>query len=117
MTGTDDREQSEAYVESVLRTVERIPPGRATTYSLIAEAVGRSGPRQVGRVLAMYGGAVPWWRVVRADGSLPPSHQHDALAHYREESTPLRGRLTNATALRVDLSRAVWLPPSDDTAG
>ncbi len=117
MTGTDGREKSEAYVESVLRTVERIPPGRATTYSLIAEAVGRSGPRQVGRVLAMYGGAVPWWRVVRADGSLPPSHQHDALTHYREESTPLRGTLTNATALRVDLSRAVWLPPPDNTAG
>ena len=58
----------EAYVEAVLSIVERIPPGRASTYGLIAEAVGRGGPRQVGRVMAMYGGGVPWWRVVRADG-------------------------------------------------
>ncbi len=106
------KDASEAYVEAVLRVVEQVPPGHATTYSLIAEAVGRSGPRQVGRVLAMYGGSVPWWRVVRADGSLPPSHQPAALSRYREESTPLRGAITDARALRVDLGRALWLPPS-----
>ncbi len=103
---------SEAYVEAVLRVVEQVPPGHATTYSLIADAVGRSGPRQVGRVLAMYGGSVPWWRVVRADGSLPPSHQREALSHYREESTPLCGSLTVARKLRVDLGQALWLPLS-----
>ena len=110
--GDDSRDSAEAYVEAVLRVVEQIPPGHATTYSLIAEAVGRSGPRQVGRVLAMYGGSVPWWRVVRADGSLPASHQGEALNRYREETTPLRGALTDAHTLRVDLSRALWLPPS-----
>lgn len=106
------RDQAEAYVEAVLRVVEQVPRGRATTYSLIAEAVGRSGPRQVGRALAMYGGSVPWWRVVRADGSLPQSHQREALSRYREESTPLRGSLGDARTLRVDLDRALWLPPS-----
>jgi alkylated DNA nucleotide flippase Atl1 len=100
----------EAYVESVLSLVERIPAGRVTTYGLVAEAVGRGGPRGVGRVMALYGAPVPWWRVVRADGSLPESHQRDALAHYREESIPMRGSLLDASTLRVDLGRCLWDP-------
>jgi alkylated DNA nucleotide flippase Atl1 len=87
-----------------------VPAGRATTYGLIAEAVGRGGPRQVGRVLALEGGGVPWWRVVRADGSLPESHQREAVALYRAEATPLRGSIADAGSLRVDLARALWVP-------
>ncbi|MGH3412505.1 MAG: MGMT family protein [Marmoricola sp.] len=97
-----DREE---YVERVLSLVERIPPGQVTTYGLIAEAVGTGGPRQVGTVMAQYGGPVPWWRVVRADGSLPASHGDRARAAYLEEGTPLRPSGT------VDIRRAVWLPP------
>jgi alkylated DNA nucleotide flippase Atl1 len=100
----------EAYVEAVLSLVEQVPAGRATTYGLIAEAVGRGGPRQVGRVLALEGGGVPWWRVVRADGSLPESHQREAVALYRAEATPLRGSIADAASLRVDLARALWVP-------
>jgi alkylated DNA nucleotide flippase Atl1 len=110
MSGTDEDDDRERYVEAVLALVEQIPPGQATTYSLLAEAVGRGGPRQVGRVMSTYGGPVPWWRVVRADGSLPDSHQRAALAHYREEATPLLGSLTDARRLRVDLASAVWIP-------
>ena len=98
----------EHYVETVLSLVEQIPRGRASTYGAIAEAVGRGGPRGVGRVMATYGGGVPWWRVVRADGSLPESHQGEALARYREEQTPLRGSLADARSLRIDLRVAFW---------
>ncbi len=100
----------EAYVEAVLSIVEQIPSGRATTYGAIAETVGIGGPRQVGRVLSLYGAAVPWWRVVRADGSLPESHHPEALAHYRGEATPLLGSVTDSRTLRVDLRRALWSP-------
>ena len=103
-------EEMDDYVESVLSIVEQIPAGRATTYGLVAEAVGRGGPRQVGRVMAMYGAAVPWWRVVRADGSLPEAHQHEALPNYRAEETPMRGSLLDARSLRVDLRQAMWVP-------
>ncbi len=106
----DDQER---YVEAVLSLVEQVPPGRATTYSLLAAAVGRGGPRQVGRVMAVYGGSVPWWRVVRADGSLPQSHGRSALAHYRHEGTPLAGASTRARRLRIDLAKAGWAPPPD----
>jgi alkylated DNA nucleotide flippase Atl1 len=100
----------EAYVEAVLSLVEQVPEGRVTTYGVLADAVGRGGPRQVGRTMAMYGGGVPWWRVVRADGSLPESHQREAIARYREESTPLRGSLSDAAGLRVDIAAALWVP-------
>lgn len=92
------------YVERVLSIVEQVPPGRVTTYGLIAEAVGRGGPRQVGAVMAAYGGPVPWWRVVRADGSLPDSHGPEARQAYLEEGTPLRPSGV------VDVRAAVWWP-------
>jgi alkylated DNA nucleotide flippase Atl1 len=79
----------EAYVEAVLTLVERVPTGRVTTYGALAEAVGYGGPRLVGRVMSTYGGSVPWWRVVRADGTLPVSHD-EARAHYLDEGTPMR---------------------------
>ena len=70
--------EREEYVERVLRTVERVPTGRVTTYGAIAGHLGVGGPRQVGQVMALHGGLVPWWRVVRADGSLPPSNADEA---------------------------------------
>ena len=92
----------------MLACVERVPRGRVTTYGAIAEHVGArlggGGPRQVGSVLAAHGGPVPWWRVVRADGSLPPSHDGEAQQAYRAEGTPLR------PSGSVDLAAAFWQP-------
>jgi alkylated DNA nucleotide flippase Atl1 len=106
------RSDPEEYVELVLSVVEEIPWGRVTSYGAIAGVVG-GGPRQVGAVMARHGGPVPWWRVVRADGSLPPSHDDEARAHYLDEGTPFR-----ATG-RVDMRRAAWWPSdgADETVG
>ena len=93
----------DGFAERVLDLVERIPPGQVLSYGLIAEILQDGGPRQVGRVMALEGGAVPWWRVVRADGSLPPSHGIDAQVHYTEEGTPMR-----ADGSAVDMKRALW---------
>ncbi len=92
----------EAYVEQVLSWVERIPAGRVTTYGAIAAVVG-GGPRQVGSVMSHHGGPVPWWRVVRADGSLPPSHGGEAQERYADEGTP-------CLAGRVLMRDAFWDP-------
>ena len=104
----------EEYVELVLGCVEQVPRGRVTTYGAIAEVVGRvaggGGPRLVGSVMAQHGGPVPWWRVVRADGSLPPSHEVEARPYYLEEGTPLRTTATNKVS--VDIRRAFWRPPA-----
>ncbi len=98
----------EAYVEAVLRIVEAVPPGCVTTYGLIGEAVG-SGPRLVGRVMSQLGGGVPWWRVVRADGSTQDFLVREASAHWRDEGTPLRER--DGRHPRVDLRAALHVPP------
>ncbi|MFJ8670806.1 MGMT family protein [Streptomyces sp. NPDC093589] len=100
------------YAERVLGVAELIPAGRVMTYGDVAEWLEEGGPRQVGRVMALYGGAVPWWRVVRADGLLLPGSELRALAHYRDEGTPLRtvsraARETNHIP-RLDMRRARW---------
>ncbi|MEV5612049.1 MGMT family protein [Streptomyces sp. NPDC052225] len=99
-----------AYAERVLEVAELIPPGRVMSYGDVAEWLEEGGPRQVGRVMALYGGAVPWWRVVRADGALLPGHELRALGHYREESTPLRdaSRAADGHLPRLDMKRARW---------
>jgi len=90
---------------AVLDVVDLIPAGQVATYGDIAAYLSgeglRCGPRQVGSVMARWGGAVAWWRVLSADGSPPSGHEAEALARYRQEGTPLRrdGR-------RVDLARA-----------
>lgn len=98
----------EEYAELVLRCVDQVPRGRVTTYGAVAEVVGAlvggGGPRQVGSVMARHGSGVPWWRVVRADGSLPPSHQDEAQQSYLEEGTPRR------PSGHVDLRRAFFRP-------
>jgi len=91
------------YAADVLDAVDRIPPGRVMTYGDVAEYVGRGGPRQVGAVMSRWGGAVAWWRVLRADGRPPPGHERTALERYRAEGTPLR-----PGGLRVDLRVARW---------
>ncbi len=95
---------TEDLVEAVLGLVERVPRGRVTTYGSIGAVVG-CGPRLVGNILARHGGPVPWWRVVRADGSLPPSHLEEARPCYLDEGTPLR-----ATGSAVDIAAAFWMP-------
>ena len=94
----------EEYVEAVLALVEQVPRGRVTTYGAVAASVGRGGPRQVGRVMASYGGGVPWWRVIRADGTLPDCHSGEALGLHRAEGTPL------LESGRVDMRAALWEP-------
>ena len=95
----------EAYVEAVLSAVEQVPAGRVTTYGAVARAVGTGGPRQVGRVMALHGDAVPWWRVVHADGSPPTRHGGTAGEHLLADGVPRTGRG------RVDMSSAVAATP------
>jgi alkylated DNA nucleotide flippase Atl1 len=96
----------EDYVEAVLALVERVPVGRVTTYGALAQAVGTGGPRQVGRVMALHGDAVPWWRVVHADGRPPTCHGGTAIERLREDGVPLtdRGRVDLRAALQAGLT-------------
>ena len=101
---------AEEYAEAVLDLVERVPPGRVTTYGAVADHLARGGPRQVGTVMATYGGGVPWWRVIRADGTVPPHLGPEALQAWWAEGTPLR------PSGRVDVAAAFWAPSGEAEA-
>lgn len=90
-------------VEAVLSTVEAIPSGAVMTYGDIGEWTGLCGPRTVARILSTQGGGVPWWRVVRADGTAAEPVRARQLAHLAEEGVALRGE-------RIDLAGARWDP-------
>ena len=107
-TGEEDeagRRAIDEFSSRVLDVVDAIPPGQVMSYGDIAEYLGDGGPRQVGRVLARYGGATAWWRVIHADGTPAPGHDAAALSHYQAEGTPLR---SVARPVRVDMRRARW---------
>jgi alkylated DNA nucleotide flippase Atl1 len=95
------------YAARVLDVVEAIPVGKVMSYGDVAEYLGEGGPRQVGRVMALWGGGVAWWRVVHANGSLLDGHERIALSRYREEGTPLR-HAADGSPSGVDMRKARW---------
>jgi alkylated DNA nucleotide flippase Atl1 len=82
----------------ILGRIGSIPPGRVTTYGDLSPGA----PRFAGAVLAACDDpSVPWWRIVRADGTLAKGARQRALLV--REGVPFRGR-------RVDMADA-WVPP------
>jgi alkylated DNA nucleotide flippase Atl1 len=69
---------------SVLARVRDIPEGFVRSYG----DVSPGAPRFAGTVLSAFGDEVPWWRVVRADGSLPKGERQRALLD--REGVPFR---------------------------
>jgi alkylated DNA nucleotide flippase Atl1 len=90
----------------VLEVIRRIPSGRVLTYGDVAAlADGDVTARDVGQVLLRHGEAeeVPWWRVLRADGTPPPHLLERQLGLLRAEGTPLA-----PSGAAVDLHAARW---------
>jgi alkylated DNA nucleotide flippase Atl1 len=102
-----DRPRIPEFASRVLDVADAIPPGRVMSYGDVAEYLGQGGPRQVGRVMALWGGGVSWWRVIHTDGTLLSGHEREATAHYVAEGTPLIPP-TEGRPARVNMSRARW---------
>lgn len=99
------------YLDDVGPLVDAIPLGRVLTYGDVAGITGWGAPRAVGAVMAEHGLELPWWRVVRADGSLVAGLLGRAKVHWVDEGTPLaRG------GQAVDLTLARWSGPGADDA-
>jgi len=83
--------------DDILAAVRAIPRGRVTTYGDLSPGA----PRRAGAVLAANADpALPWQRVVRADGSLAKGARQRALLE--AEGVAFRGA-------RVDMD-AAWVP-------
>jgi alkylated DNA nucleotide flippase Atl1 len=87
------RTPAEIRKERIIERICAIPKGRVRTYGDIDPAA----PRLVGRILATTHENLPWYRVVRGDGSAPRGEGQ--LERLRREGVPIRGD-------RVDLSQA-----------
>ena len=91
----------------VLELVRAIPAGFVRTYG----DVSPGAPRYAGSVL--FGADepdLPWWRVVRADGSLAKGDRQRALL--RAEGVPFRGARVDIDAARLDREATVSPSPS-----
>jgi methylated-DNA-protein-cysteine methyltransferase related protein len=91
----------EALATRILACIESIPSGRVMTYGDVAEFVGASSPRIVGRVLALDDGSVPWHRVLRANGTL-------AEHLYTEQRQRLLAEGVRFNGDRVELKSFRW---------
>ena len=90
------------FAGRVIELVDSIPSGRVLSYGDVAELLEQGGPRQVGQVMSRYGSSTHWWRVVRADGGLPPRHEGEARDRLAAEGTPLTSRGVQMRAARWD---------------
>lgn len=87
----------------VLAVVARIPAGQAASYGDVAGAAGTPTAREVGQALQRHGRSVPWWRVVRADGTPAPHLRTEQLRLLAQEGVPL-----TPDGGAVDFGRARW---------
>lgn len=82
--------------DEVLERVREIPEGFVRTYG----DVSPGAPRFAGSVLfAADEPDLPWWRVVRADGSLAKGDRQRTLL--RAEGVPFRGSRVDMSAARA----------------
>lgn len=89
-----------AAIYDVRAAVAAIPRGSVATYGDIGARVGL-GPRQVGRLMGVLGDGVPWWRVVRADGTPATCHDGTAWERLRADGVATRGSKVDLGAARV----------------
>ena len=96
---TDNRGVAESpRASEILRKVRLVPHGSVTTYGDLSPGA----PRFAGAVLAScHDPAVPWQRVVRADGSLAKGARQRRLLE--QEGVPLRGNRVDLAAAWVDV--------------
>jgi methylated-DNA-protein-cysteine methyltransferase-like protein len=80
----------------ILDRVKRIPYGFVSTYGDLCPGA----PRQAGRALADAGDEVPWWRVVRSDGSLAKGETQ--RRRLMQEDIPMRGERVILREVLID---------------
>jgi alkylated DNA nucleotide flippase Atl1 len=82
--------------DQILERIRRIPPGFVRTYG----DVSPGAPRLAGTVLRTATEDVPWWRVVRADGSLAKGARQ--AARLREDGVLVRHNRVDLRVTRLD---------------
>jgi len=91
------------YDQAVYQLAQQIPTGAVLSYGDIAELLGSGGPRQVGKAMSAAPSGTPWWRVLRADGTIAEPLLPRAREHWNKEQLARPDR-------RVDMKKLRWNP-------
>jgi len=83
----------ESRIAGIIARIRQIPEGSVRSYG----EIDPEAPRLVGRILATTHEGLPWYRVIRADGTIPKGQRQRQLL--LSEGVPMRGN-------RVDIDRA-----------
>ena len=74
------------FEECVVIVLLRLRPGEVVSYGEVAAEAGYPGAaRAVGNLLRRGVDGVPWWRVVRADGTIVSGHAAEQAARLADE--------------------------------
>jgi methylated-DNA-protein-cysteine methyltransferase related protein len=84
----------------IIERIRAIPEGFVRSYA----DIDPGAPRLVGRVLAGTSAALPWQRVVRADGSMPVGDAQRRLLE--REGVPMRGARVDMRVARLPAAGA-----------
>lgn len=82
--------------DTIYSRVRRVPPGFVTTYGDLSPGA----PRHAGRALSQTTADLPWWRVVRSDGTWPKGEKQKRLLRY--EDVPIRNGRVVMSQARID---------------
>ena len=98
------------FTRRVIETTRRIPPGRVTTYGVIATASGNAGgARQVARILYSCSSKykLPWHRVVNIKREISPRTSMSNID--QKQLLESEGVVLNHRG-KIDFSKFLWLP-------
>ncbi|WP_426753742.1 MGMT family protein [Myxococcus sp. Y35] len=100
------------FSKAVWQAVRAIPRGQVRSYAQVALYAGRPGAaRGVGREMATLPHQpdvpLPWWRVIRSDGTLAPQVAHEQARRLRAEGVEVAQR---GDAYRVKVPKEASAP-------
>lgn len=80
------------FEKTVAKVVKAIPRGKTFSYARVALFANKPGAaRGVVRALRVAKG-LPWWRVIRSDGTLAPQVAVEQARRLRAEGVEVKGR-------------------------
>ena len=98
------------FTRKAIEIIKNIPPGRVTTYFVVATAAGNHcGARQVARILHSSSDKyqLPWHRVVNQKRTVSP---RASQSHLLQRALLKEEGVIFDTADRIDFDRFLWLP-------
>lgn len=97
------RDDSLAYPDAVHELARLVPRGAVLSYGDVAELLGAGSARQSGKAMGSAPLGTPWWRILRADGTITGALLAEASLHWAAEGLAAPGR-------RIDMNSKRWKP-------